>query len=82
MTDLMQFFTERTPDMVDLLRRLVLMESPSSSKEHVDALGRYVAGICRDLGAEVTIPYGRSVRSKRCRCARKTARCTDRARRI
>jgi glutamate carboxypeptidase len=58
MTDLLQFFNERTPAMVDLLRRLVLMESPSTSKDHVEALARTVADTCRDLGADVTIYPG------------------------
>jgi glutamate carboxypeptidase len=58
MSDLLQFFDDRTPDMVDLLRRLVLMESPSTSKEHVDKLGLYVAERCRAIGADVTLYPG------------------------
>jgi dsDNA-binding SOS-regulon protein len=54
MFDLLQFFYDRAPDMVDLLRRLVLMESPSTSKEHVDKLGLFVAERCRATGADVT----------------------------
>jgi glutamate carboxypeptidase len=58
MSDLLQFFENRTPDMVDLLRRLVLMESPSTSKEHVDKLGLFVAEQCRAIGADVTLYPG------------------------
>jgi glutamate carboxypeptidase len=58
MSDLLQFFENRTPDMVDLLRRLVLMESPSASKEHVDKLGLFVAEQCRAIGADVTLYPG------------------------
>jgi glutamate carboxypeptidase len=58
MSDLLPFFDARTPEMVDLLRRLVLMESPTTSKEHVDKIANAVSAYCRDIGAEVTIYPG------------------------
>ncbi|MBN1200949.1 MAG: M20 family metallopeptidase [Anaerolineae bacterium] len=53
MTDFLEFFNRRTGAMIDLLEQLVRMESPTSSKAHVDALGDHVAGLCRALGAEI-----------------------------
>ena len=58
MSDLLSFFDARTPEMVDLLRQLALMESPSTSKEHVDAIANFVSDICRDLGADMTLYRG------------------------
>jgi glutamate carboxypeptidase len=58
MSDLLSFFDARTPEMVDLLRRLVLMESPSTSKEHVDRIANTVSDTCREIGAEVTLYPG------------------------
>jgi glutamate carboxypeptidase len=55
MDDLLAFFQGRLPDMVGLLRRMVLLESPTSSKEHVDRLGTFVGEVCRDLGANVAV---------------------------
>lgn len=55
MSDLLSFFSERTPRMLEELRQMVLLESPSNSKDHVDHLGQHIAGICKDLGAEVTL---------------------------
>jgi glutamate carboxypeptidase len=54
MSDLLSFFDARTPEIVDLLRRLVLMESPSTSKAHVDKIANTVGDYCRELGADVT----------------------------
>ncbi len=50
-----QFFDQRVPQMVERLERLVLFESPTTSKPHVDALGAYIDGWCRDLGADMTV---------------------------
>jgi glutamate carboxypeptidase len=58
MPDLLQYFNARTPEMVDLLKRLVLMESPSTSKEHVDIIANYVSEYCRAIGADVTVYPG------------------------
>ena len=55
MDDLLAFFQGRLPAMVGLLRRMVLLESPTSSKEHVDRLGTFVGDLCRDLGATVAV---------------------------
>jgi glutamate carboxypeptidase len=55
MTDYLDFFTHRTAQMVEKLGRLVLFESPTGSKEHVDKLGEHVAWECRHLGAEMTV---------------------------
>jgi glutamate carboxypeptidase len=55
MDDLLAFFEGRLPDMVDLLRRLVLLESPTTNKKHVDALSVLVGDLCRDLGGNVAV---------------------------
>jgi len=55
MTDLSNFFAGRTEQMVAFLEQLVLMESPTSSKEHVDRLGDFIAQECRVLGAEIAV---------------------------
>jgi glutamate carboxypeptidase len=55
MSDLLQFFNARTSEIVDLLRQLVLFESPTPNKAYVDRLSDYVAEQCRALGGEVTI---------------------------
>jgi glutamate carboxypeptidase len=55
MTDWLNFFYDRTDSMVDLLKRLVLLESPTSSKAHVDHLGEFVADICREMGAAIRV---------------------------
>jgi glutamate carboxypeptidase len=60
MSDLLRFFNARTPEMVDMLRRLVEFETPSQDKARVDQLGAFVAALCRDLGADVTV-YPRDV---------------------
>jgi glutamate carboxypeptidase len=47
-------FQPYTPEMLDLLTRLVEIESPSTSKQAVDRLGSLLQGELRRLGAEVT----------------------------
>ena len=54
-SEYVQFFDQRVPQMVERLERLVLFESPTTSKPHVDALGEYIDAWCRELGAEVTV---------------------------
>ena len=55
MSDLLDFFTERTEAMVALLEQLVRLESPTASKPHVDQLSAHVAALCETLGAEVAV---------------------------
>ncbi|MBI5957534.1 MAG: M20 family metallopeptidase [Chloroflexi bacterium] len=55
MNDLVSFFTDRTPHMVEELRQMVLLESPTNSKPHVDKLSEFVGATCQSLGAEVTV---------------------------
>ncbi len=54
MSDLRAYFDAHTQDMVDGLRRLVEIESPSRDKGAVDALGAVVAQGSEELGAAVT----------------------------
>ena len=54
MTDLRAYFVGRTDEMVDLLRRLVALESPSTDKAATDRIAQYVADVAREAGAEVT----------------------------
>jgi len=53
MTDLRTYFAERADEMLDLLRRLVELESPSTDKAATDRIVRYVADLARQAGAEV-----------------------------
>ncbi len=53
MSDRLHFYMDRTEAMVTLLEKMVRMESPSSSKAHVDFFGQFVADICHQLGADV-----------------------------
>lgn len=53
MSEWVEFFERRREAMLEQLERLVLFETPTTSKEHVDGLGDYVAGLCREMGAEV-----------------------------
>ncbi|OGT28470.1 MAG: hypothetical protein A2Z17_03620 [Gammaproteobacteria bacterium RBG_16_66_13] len=46
-------FREDLPAILDLLRRLVSFESPTTDKPHVDALGRFVAERCAAAGGQV-----------------------------
>ena len=55
MSEFLDFFYDRTAQMVETLGQLVLFESPTLSKEHVDKLGEHVAGMCSNLGAEVAV---------------------------
>src|SRR5258708_2602703 len=50
-----QDFALRNADLVSLLVRLVEMESPTTDKTAVDAVGALVAGELRQLGGAVTI---------------------------
>jgi glutamate carboxypeptidase len=57
MSELMRFFTnsEVVQSMTAELRALVALESPTTDKAAVDALGRRLAGRLGELGAELTI---------------------------
>ncbi|NLX11834.1 MAG: M20 family metallopeptidase [Chloroflexi bacterium] len=55
MTNLLDFFTARTDEMVRDLQALVLMESPTGDKAHVDRLSTYLGSVCEQLGAEVRV---------------------------
>jgi glutamate carboxypeptidase len=55
MTDLRMYFSQRAEDMLDLLRQLVELESPSTDKAGTDRIGRFVAQIAREAGASVTL---------------------------
>jgi glutamate carboxypeptidase len=48
-------FRQRTADLLDLLRQLVELESPSTDKPATDRIGRFVADLAREAGASVTI---------------------------
>jgi glutamate carboxypeptidase len=49
-------FHERTSGILDLLRQLVEMESPTTDKPHLDALGQFVAQRASESGA-TTRPF-------------------------
>src|SRR6185437_2715599 len=51
---LLELCRQRQPEMLDLLRRLVEMESPSDNKEALDGLGRFLGAEFSRLGAKVT----------------------------
>ncbi len=53
MDDLRSFFIRRTGQMLDLLRQLVEMESPSTDKSATDRIVRYVADQACRVGGEV-----------------------------
>ena len=55
MPALRAYFDECTEQMLDLLRRLVEIESPSTEKAATDRIGRFVAGLAREAGAAVTV---------------------------
>jgi glutamate carboxypeptidase len=46
-------FHERTSGILDLLRQLVEMESPTTDKPHVDAVGQFVAQRASEAGATI-----------------------------
>jgi glutamate carboxypeptidase len=48
-------FTDRTPQMIAMLKRFVETESPSHDKAAVDRMGKLVADECRKLNAEIEI---------------------------
>jgi glutamate carboxypeptidase len=55
MTDLRAYFSQRTSEILDLLRQLVEIESPSTDKGSTDRIGRFVAQLARQAGASVNI---------------------------
>ncbi|MEB2287725.1 MAG: M20 family metallopeptidase [Anaerolineae bacterium] len=55
MSDYLAYFQQRAPEMVALLKRLVLFESPSHEKPLTDAISAFVGGLCADLGATVEV---------------------------
>src|SRR5438270_787621 len=50
-----QDFTSRSAEMVDLLVKLVEIESPTTDKAAVDRVGALVGGELSQLGADVTV---------------------------
>ncbi len=54
MSDLVQYFEQRTPRIVDQIKEFVRYETPTRDKARVDALGDHIAQMCRELGAAVT----------------------------
>jgi len=54
MADLRAYFSQRTGELLDLLRQLVELRSPSNDKAATDRAGRFVAQVARDAGASVT----------------------------
>jgi glutamate carboxypeptidase len=55
MSEWLDFFYARQAQMVEKLERLVLFESPTSSKEHVDKISEYVAELSQSLGADIEV---------------------------
>jgi glutamate carboxypeptidase len=55
MTELRAYFSRHTEEILDLLRQLVELESPSTDKAATDRIGRFVAQIAREAGANVTV---------------------------
>jgi glutamate carboxypeptidase len=54
MTDLKEHFFQRTDKVLELLRQLVEIESPSTDKAATDRIAEFVAQVARDLGGGVT----------------------------
>ncbi len=54
MPKLQAYFSQRTEEILELLRQLVEIESPSTDKAATDHIGRFVAQVARDAGADVT----------------------------
>ncbi|MBL7062758.1 MAG: M20 family metallopeptidase [Anaerolineae bacterium] len=54
MPELQAYFSQRTEEILELLRQLVEIESPSTDKAATDRVGRFVAQVARDAGADVT----------------------------
>lgn len=55
MHEMMAYFSEHTDEMLDHLRQMVEIESPSTDKAGVDRLGRWVAEQARLAGAAVEV---------------------------
>lgn len=55
MHEIMAYFSQHTEDMLDHLRQMVEIESPSTDKASVDRLGRWVAEQARRAGAAVEV---------------------------
>ncbi len=56
--DLVGYYAERERDMLEMLRQLVALESPSTDKPAVDRLGGHVAELAREAGAQVSVQPG------------------------
>lgn len=54
MSDLLNYFTDHTQAMVDLLTTMVQYETPSDDKALVDAFGAFMEGEFKGMGASVT----------------------------
>lgn len=54
-TSYLQFCEQRQPEMLDVLKRITEMESPSDSKESVDRLGQTLRQELEKMGAKVTV---------------------------
>ncbi len=52
---LLAFLQPRQPEMIDVIRQLVALESPSNNKQAVDACGHHLAELFRSAGAKVVI---------------------------
>ncbi|MCP4539974.1 MAG: M20 family metallopeptidase [Chloroflexi bacterium] len=55
MTDLQTYFSQRTDEILDLLRQLVEIESPSTDKSATDRIGQFVAQAACQTGASVSV---------------------------
>jgi glutamate carboxypeptidase len=52
---LLEWLQARQSQMVEVIRQLVIRESPSNDKSAVDQLGQHLAGLFQDEGAHVTM---------------------------
>jgi glutamate carboxypeptidase len=52
---LLDFFREHDTEIVDLLKELVNLESPTSDKQAVDTLGQFVGECLQNVGAQVEV---------------------------
>ena len=55
MSSLLTHFQQRQPDMLDLLAQMVAIESPTTEPSAVNAMGDFMQGLLRDLGAGIEI---------------------------
>lgn len=55
MSDLVSYFTARTPQMLELLEQMVRHESPTSNKALVDKFGAFLHGIVAGLSAQIEL---------------------------